>query len=320
MTWQKITLETPILARRRRGRPVHGWLAVDKPSGLTSTQVLSRVKRALDAEKAGHGGTLDPIATGVLPVALGAATKTVSYAMNLLKTYEFELIWGTATETDDSEGHIIETSLARPDKERILSALPALTGDVEQVPPKYSAIKVGGQRAYSRARRNQIVELEPRHVQVKRFELIDSADADHSTFRVVCGKGTYVRALARDLGKMLGTCAHICRLRRTQYGPFFAERSISLDKLEVLGHSAADSEHLLPVSTVLDDIPALAVTEQEARRMCHGQPIALLPVAQRTSATGLLQGATVKALCGNNLIAVAKIGGGLLHPVKVLNH
>jgi len=313
-------MEIPIVARRRGGRPVHGWMAVDKPAGLTSTQVLSRVKRALDAAKAGHGGTLDPIATGILPVALGAATKTVSFAMNLSKTYEFEVVWGAATETDDSEGKTTRTSLIRPDKDQILSALPSLTGDIEQVPPRYSAIKVGGQRAYTMARQRRIVELQPRYVNVKRFELLDCTDPDHSTFRVVCGKGTYVRALARDLGKNLGTYAHICRLRRTQYGPFEEEYSISLAKLEVLGHSAADSEHLLPVATVLDDIPALAVTEQEARRMCHGQPIALLPVAQRTSAKGLSQGAAVQALCGNKLIAVARIGDGLLRPVRVLNH
>jgi tRNA pseudouridine55 synthase len=292
---------------------------------MTAATVVARVKRALDAAKAGHGGTLDPLATGILPLALGEATKTVSFAMDSAKTYEFEVIWGIATDTDDSDGTAIETSDIRPTAEAISAALPAFTGAIQQIPPDYSAIKVAGRRAYDLAREKMPLELAARTVHVQSFGLLDMGDADHTRFRVDCGKGTYIRALVRDLARALGTVGHISVLRRTRCGVFTENRAISLENLEALGHKAAASEYLLPVGTVLDDIPALALTEEEARRMTLGQAIALWPVVKRSpivglSEAGLLQGTAVQALCGDKLIAVAEVGNGTIRPVRVVNH
>jgi tRNA pseudouridine55 synthase len=313
------------VSRKKKGRPIHGWIAVDKPSGLTAAAVVARVKRALDAEKAGHGGTLDPLATGILPLALGEATKTVAFIMDSAKTYEFEVTWGAATDTDDRDGQIIATSDARASADAITAALPRFIGLIQQVPPDYSAIKVGGKRAYDMAREKKPLDLAAREVHVHNFTLLETPSPDHATFRVECGKGTYIRALVRDLARVLGTLGHISVLRRTHCGAFSEKRAISLENLEALGHKAADSEHLLPVETVLDDIPALALTEEEARRMTSGQAIALWPVVKRTpligpNGPGLEQGTPVQALCGNKLIAVAEVGNGMVRPVRVLNH
>jgi tRNA pseudouridine55 synthase len=308
------------VARKAQGLPVHGWMAIDKPSGITAAKVVARVKRALDAAKAGHGGTLDPLATGILPIALGEATKTTAFAMDSRKTYTFEVTWGTATDTDDSDGVAIRASGHRPDQAAIESMLPRFTGRIEQVPPDYSAIKVDGQRAYDLARAKEALNLAPRTVEVCRFALTAMSDPDHARFEVDCGKGTYIRALVRDLAQALGTEGHISALRRTRCGPFNEIRAISLENLEALGHKAAASEYLLPVKTVLDDIPALALTDEEARRMSLGQAIALWPVVKRKPLTGLDEGQAVQALCGERLIAVAEVGNGMVRPVRVLNH
>jgi len=307
------------MGRKRRGRAISGWLALDKPSGLTSTQALGKARRILDAAKAGHGGTLDPLATGILPLAFGEATKTVSFAMNTPKTYRFDVIWGTATDTDDREGKIVATSDTLPSVEAIEAKAPLFIGRIAQVPPKYSAIKVGGQRAYDLARADKDVVLEPRTVQVDRFELTRTIGPDRTEFEVDCGKGTYIRALVRDLAHALRTYGHIAELRRTRCGVFNEKSAISLDKLEALGHKAADSEVLLPVSTVLDDIPALALTEEEANRMRHGQSVSLFAVARRSPISGLTPGAAVQAVCGDRLVALATVANGLVKPVRVLN-
>ncbi|MDG2321131.1 MAG: tRNA pseudouridine(55) synthase TruB [Rhodospirillaceae bacterium] len=307
------------MGRKRRGRAISGWLALDKPSGLTSTQALGKARRILDAAKAGHGGTLDPLATGILPLAFGEATKTVSFAMNMPKTYRFDVIWGTATDTDDREGKIVATSDTLPSVEAIEAKAPLFIGRIAQVPPKYSAIKVGGQRAYDLARADKDVVLEPRTVQVDRFELTRTIGPDRTEFEVDCGKGTYIRALVRDLAHALRTYGHIAELRRTRCGVFNEKSAISLDKLEALGHKAADSEVLLPVSTVLDDIPALALTEEEANRMRHGQSVSLFAVARRSPISGLTPGAAVQAVCGDRLVALATVANGLVKPVRVLN-
>ncbi len=311
------------MARKNKGRPIHGWIALDKPAGLTAAAVVARVKRALDAAKVGHGGTLDPLATGILPLALGEATKTVSFAMDGAKIYEFDVSWGASTDTDDRDGAVTATSDVRPSAAAIEAALPAFIGVISQVPPDYSAIKVAGERAYDLARRKEVVELAARPVHVQSFTLLAMPDADHARFRVGCGKGTYIRALVRDLSQSLGILGHIAALRRTRCGVFTENRAISLENLEALGHKAADSEHLLPVRTVLDDIPALALTEEEARRMTLGQAIALWPVVKRSPIVGLpeaglAQGTAVQALFGDKLIAVAEIGNGMVRPVRVL--
>ena len=303
---------------RRRGEPIHGWIAVDKPSGPTAAAVVSRIKRSMNADKVGHGGTLDPLATGILPIALGEATKTVAFAMDGRKTYEFEVIWGVQTDTDDGDGQPIATAPGRPDRTGIEVALPTFTGSIQQVPPDYSAIKVAGKRAYDLARKGETLALEARTVRVDRFSLLE-AGPERAKFVVECGKGTYIRALVRDLARHLGTLGHISVLRRTRCGPFGLERAISLEMLESLGHKAAASEYLLPVATVLDDIPALALTAEEARRMRLGQSIALWPVAKRSPLSGLSPGDAVQVLCGETLVAVAEVGEGMVRPVRVMN-
>ena len=308
------------MTRKAKGTPIHGWIAVDKPTGITAAKVVARVKRALDAAKAGHGGTLDPLATGILPIALGEATKTASFAMDSTKIYTFEVTWGASTDTDDSDGTVIRTAPGRPDAAAITAALPRFTGLISQIPPDYSAIKVDGQRAYDLARAKEELNLAPRTVDVRRFELTATPDPDHARFEVECGKGTYIRALVRDLAQALGTEGHISVLRRVRCGAFSENRAISLENLEALGHKAAASEYLLPVKTVLDDIPALALSEEEARRMSLGQAIALWPVVKRKPLTGLDEGQTVQAVCGERLIAVAEVGNGMVRPVRVLNH
>ncbi len=307
------------MTRKRRGDIVNGWIAVDKPPGVTAAKVVARVKSAVNAAKAGHGGTLDPLATGVLPIALGSATKTVNFAMDSRKAYEFDVRWGERTDTDDSEGVTLETSDSRPSEIDIVSALSSFVGEIDQIPPDYSAVKVSGQRAYDLARKNVPLNLTPRRVIVHALNLVEIVNTECARFRVRCGKGTYVRALVRDLAQTLGTFGHISRLRRTQCGPFSEKSSISLEKLEALGHKAAASECLLPVGTVLDDIPALALTSEEARRITHGQSISLWPVVKRNANPGLEQGMTVQAVCGETLIAVAEVGNGMVRPVRVLN-
>lgn len=307
------------MGRRRRGKSIHGWLIIDKPAGMTSNAVVGRVRRLTGAAKVGHGGTLDPLATGVLPLALGEATKTVSFVVGGAKTYRFTVRWGEARDTDDAEGAVTERSDVRPAEDDITAALADFTGDIEQVPPVYSAVKVGGQRAYALARAKVAVELEPRTVRIDRFELVGRPDPDHAVFEVDCGKGAYMRSLARDLARRLGTVGHVTALRRTAVGPFAEDAAISLDNLESLGHSAPLAGLLLAVETALADIPALALTEAEAQRLRHGQPIAVLPVASRSPFRNVSQGAVVCAMAGGRPVALAKISGGEIRPLRVLN-
>jgi tRNA pseudouridine55 synthase len=305
--------------RRRRGDPVNGWFIIDKPSGPTSTAVVNEVRRLANAAKAGHGGTLDPLATGVLPVALGEATKTMSYIVDGTKSYRFTLRWGIGTDSDDAEGAVVETSDRRPDADAVRAVLPRFTGEIEQVPPRYSAIKVAGQRAYDLARDGESFELEARFVWIERIALAGMPDPDHAVFEVTCGPGAYMRGLGRDIARALGTVGHIVALRRTRVGPFREENAISLDALRSFEDSAAVLQHLLPVETALDDIPALALTDSEARRLQSGQAVSLLRKTDLQRIAGLNDGDTVLALGRGKPIALTRYAAGEVHPVRVLN-
>ena len=299
--------------------PVHGWLALDKPAGVTSAQAVSRVRRLMRAAKAGHGGTLDPLATGVLPIAFGEATKTVSYVVDGSKEYEFTLCWGQARATDDSEGEIIATSDIRPDAQSIRAALGAFIGKISQVPPVFSAKKIGGRRAYDLARSNQPVELEANEVTIDSIVLLDTPDPDHACFEVRCRKGVYIRSLARDIAVGLGTVGYVEALRRTAVGAFHENQAITLDKLESLGHSSPPVDLLLPVETALDDIPALALTETQAGDLRQGRPVRLGHM-NRVSPFGKLdEGTVLCAMDGGKLVALARLKGGEVCPVRVLN-
>ncbi|HYM18582.1 MAG TPA: tRNA pseudouridine(55) synthase TruB [Micropepsaceae bacterium] len=315
------------MARKRKGSPVHGWVILDKPKGMTSTQAVARVRRVFDAAKAGHAGTLDPLATGVLAIALGEATKTVPFAVEGEKLYRFTARWGEARDTDDAEGSVVETSAVRPTREQVLSVLPKLTGEIMQVPPAYSAVKVEGARAYDLAREGEDFSLNPRLIEVREARLLDMPDADHAVFEIACGKGSYVRAWVRDLARALGTVGHVAELRRLRVGPFGAESAISLDMLEALGHSPAALEHLRPISTALDGIPALAVTGPDSVRLRSGNPI-LIRAPQFAALTGSgvveagagLQGLTVYlSTAGGEPVALAEVAEGELRPFRVFN-
>ena len=307
------------MSRKRRGEPVHGWVAFDKPVGMTSTQAVAAVRRAANAEKAGHGGTLDPLASGMLPIALGEATKTVQWAMAGAKTYRMTVRWGEATATDDAEGEVIERSDRRPDEAAIRAALPDFTGEIMQVPSTYSAILVDGKRAYDLARAGETVELAARPIRIDSFVLVDCPDADHAVFDVQCGKGAYMRSLGRDLAKALATVGHLSALRRLTVGRFTVDHAISVDMLAEFGHIRRLSEHLLPVETPLDDIPALALTEAEAIRLRHGQSVRPPCPADRASIDQLGNGSIVSVSASGKLVALAETDDGLLRPVRVLN-
>ena len=298
---------------------LHGWLNLEKPRGISSFHVVRRVRNALSVAKVGHGGTLDPLATGVLPIALGEATKTTYYAMNCMKTYQFGIRWGESRTTDDLEGEISATSDLRPSKKAIHQALCNFIGQIEQVPPQFSAIKVAGRRAYDFARRNESVNLKARSVTIYSFNLIDLVNRDRASFSVTCGKGTYVRSLARDLAHWLGTVGHVEWLRRTVVGAFEESRTISLDKIESLGHIAANSSALMPVEAVLDDIPALALTADEAQKLKYGQSICLSPVFSRSPFKDIQNGDTVCAMLDGRLLALARVENGVVRPVRVMN-
>jgi tRNA pseudouridine55 synthase len=301
---------------RPKGLPIHGWLCLDKPAGMTSTAAVSRVRRITRAQKVGHGGTLDPLATGVLPIALGEATKTVAYAMEGRKHYRFTARLGEARTTDDAEGEILATSEHRPTIAEIAAALPAFVGQIEQVPPRFAAVKVEGERAYDLARRGESVQLAPRTVRVERFDLVERPDLDHATFELVCGRGTYVRALVRDLGAGLGCLGHVVALRRLQVGPFRIEDAVALTALEQLVADDALPQALLPVGVALCDLPALSLTQPQVDRLRAGQTIRVAP--------GLLVGepdadATVRAMAAGRMIALARLHGSELSPVRVFN-
>ena len=307
------------MTRKRRGEPVHGWIAFDKPVGMTSTQAVAAVRRACTADKAGHGGTLDPLASGMLPVALGEATKTVQWAMAGAKRYRMIVRWGEATATDDAEGEVSETSPHRPTAAEIRAALPAFTGEIMQVPSTYSAILVDGRRAYDLARAGEAFELAARPIRIDSFELVDCPDADHAIFDVGCGKGAYMRSLGRDLARALGTVGHLSSLRRLSVGKFTVENAISMDMLGEFGHIRRLSEHLLPIETALDDIPALALTEAEALRLRYGQIVQPLCPADRACIDQLGNGSIVSVSTGGKLVAIAEIDAGMLRPVRVMN-
>ena len=305
--------------RKPRGRPLDGWLIVDKPPGLTSTDVVNRVRRTFDAQKAGHGGTLDPLATGVLPVAFGAATKTVPYVMDGTKLYRFILRFGEARDTDDADGKVVATSAIRPTDETIRAALEEFRGDIMQTPPTFSAVKVAGERAYDMAREGRPPALEPRPARVDSFELIERPDPDTALFEVASGKGVYMRSLARDLAIACGTFGHIAALRRLRVGPFGETQAIPLDKLRATDDTApASPDLLLPVATALADIPALALTEAEASGLRHGQAISLVTLMGRIPCSADPAGGLVRAMAGGRVIGLARLEDGWMKPERML--
>ena len=308
------------MPRKPKGRPIDGWLVIDKPRGMTSTEVVTAVKRSLVAAKVGHGGTLDPLATGVLPLALGAATKTVPYVMDGRKDYVFTLRFGEARDSDDADGAVTETSAARPTDDAIRAALGAFTGAIMQVPPRYSAVKVHGERAYDLARAGAEVELQARPALIDRFDLLARPDADTAVFAVTSGKGVYMRSLARDLARALGTVGHVAALRRTRVGPFAEAEAVALDKLLALGHDPAALSLILPVETALADIPALALTGEEAARLANGQALSLIPFLGRMPQDADPDGGLVRVMAGGKALALGRLGEGLLHPVRLLSH
>ena len=303
---------------KRQKRDVHGWLVLDKPVGITSTHAVSIVKHLFAARRAGHAGTLDPLASGCLPIALGEATKTVPFVFDARKTYLFTIRWGEERDTDDAEGRIVATSEARPDRDAIAGLLPRFTGTIAQVPPRFSAVKLDGERAYDLARDGETVELAPRTVTVHRLELQEIADADHAVLSAECGKGTYIRALARDLGRELGTFGHVCSLRRSRVGPFGEADMIPLEQAQSLCHRATAGEGhfadaLLPVETALDDIPALAVSPADAARLQRGQAVLL-----RGRDAPMVRG-MVQVACSGQFVAIAEVEQGEIVPRRVFN-
>ncbi|MGX7744452.1 tRNA pseudouridine(55) synthase TruB [Rhodopseudomonas parapalustris] len=303
---------------RRDKRDVHGWVVLDKPIGMTSTQAVAVVKRLFSAKRAGHAGTLDPLASGGLPIAMGEATKTVPFVMDGRKRYRFTVAWGEERDTDDTEGRAIATSPDRPTAEAVMALLPRFTGVIEQIPPQYSAVKIQGERAYDLARDGEVVPLAPRPVEIHELTLVDHGDNGQSVFEAECGKGTYVRALARDMGRLLGCYGHICALRRTLVGPFDEADMIPLEELQALCDRAASGEGsladaLLPVETALDDIPALAVTRADAARLHRGQAV-LLRGRDAPHCSG-----TVYVTVAGRLLALAEVGNGELIPKRVFN-
>ena len=313
--------QTPAPAGPKPKRPkhdVHGWVVLDKPVGMTSTHAVAVVKRLFAAKRAGHAGTLDPLASGALPIALGEATKTVPFVMDGRKRYRFTVRWGEERDTDDAEGRVVTTSAERPTAAAIMAELPRFIGTIEQIPPCFSAIKVAGERAYDIAREGESVELKPRPVEIHELALVATLDMDHTEFAAECGKGTYVRALARDLGRVLGCRGHVSALRRTQVGPFGEVHMIPLADLEGLCHRAAQGEGsfadaLLPVATALDDIPALAVSRADAARLQRGQAV-LMRGRDAPVLTGL-----VHVLASGHLVALAELERGEIVPKRVFN-
>jgi tRNA pseudouridine55 synthase len=305
--------------RKPRGLALDGWLIVDKPQGLTSTDVVNRVRRWFDAQKAGHGGTLDPLATGLLPVAFGAATKTVPYVMDGTKLYRFTLRLGEARDSDDADGQVTGTTEARPTDEQIRAALPAFRGEIMQVPPAFSAVKVAGERAYDLARAGAPPVLEARPARVDRFELIERPDADTAVFEVASGKGVYMRSLARDLARLCGTLGHVAALRRLRVGPFSEAQAIPLDKLARAEDTPPTSpDLLLPIATALADIPALALTEAEAADLGHGQAISLVTLMGRIPRAADPDGGLVRAVAGGRVIGLGRLEDGWLKPERLL--
>jgi len=308
------------VARRKRGRSLHGWLVLDKPFDMTSMQAVSRVRRMFDARKAGHAGTLDPLATGVLPVAFGEATKTVPYLVDAQKTYRFTARWGVSTATDDAEGDPVGASDLRPSAEAIEARLACFIGDIEQRPPAFSAVKVNGARAYDLARDGAPPELAPRLVRIDTLRIAATPSPDETVFEMTCGKGAYVRAIVRDLAAALGAHGHVSALRRTRVGPFDETMAIGLDSLHDVGDNPGLTSALRPVATALDDIPALAVSGGEAQRLRRGQAIVLTPERAKLTRDGR-RGVipAVLATAHEEAAAICELDGLTLKPMRVFN-
>ncbi len=297
-------------------REVHGWIALDKAVGETSTDAVAALKRLFRAKKAGHAGTLDPLASGILPIAFGEATKTVPFVMDGEKAYRFTVRWGIETDTDDAEGTPTSRSDKRPSRDAILAALPSFTGVIAQVPPKFSALKIGGERAYDLARQGEAVELAAREVEIRRLDLVDFPDADQTIFEAECGKGTYVRAIARDLGRMLGCFGHVTALRRIRVGPFSEENSVGLKSLVALRDEAGEdglAGALMPVETGLAALPALAVSAADAQRLALGQAVIV-----RGRDAPIFEGPVAVSAQGA-LIALGEIERGSLKPKRIFH-
>jgi tRNA pseudouridine55 synthase len=296
---------------------IHGWVVFDKPYGMSSTQAVAKIRWLFNAEKAGHGGTLDPLATGLLPIALGEATKTVQWAMDGRKVYRFRVAWGSETTTDDLEGEISVRSNARPTKDSIEAILKDFTGEIMQAPPAFSAIKIDGERAYDLARAGEAPEMVQRPVVVEELRLVDGANPDHADFEVVCGKGTYIRSLARDMGRKLGCLGHVSMLRRVSVGPLTETQMISLEKLEELSHKpdreGALKEALCSIETVLDGIPALAVMDQDAAKLRQGQKVLLRGSQAPVSAKAVLVRHEGRPL------GICEISQGALKTIRLFN-
>lgn len=304
------------MARRKKGNAVHGWLVLDKPINMTSTQAVAAVRRAFNAQKAGHSGTLDPLATGILPIALGEGTKTVSFAVDGEKAYRFTVRWGAETETDDTEGGITKTSDNRPARAGIEALLPRFHGEIMQTPPAYSAIKIAGERAYDLARNGETVVIEPRPVFIDSLTLVDMPDEATSVFEARCGKGTYVRALARDMGRILGCYGHVIALRRTQVGPFDENRAVPLESLLAAAESGDPDQvakYLLPVESALADLPELLVSQSDAATLARGQTVLI-----RGRDAPVLTGPAYATSKGR-LVALGELAKGALHPTRVFN-
>ncbi len=305
--------------RQKRGHRIDGWIILDKPGKITSAHAVARIKHILGAAKVGHGGTLDPLATGVLPIALGAATKTVPYVMGGAKLYRFTLRFGEARDSDDADGVVTETSDIRPENSAIQAALPAFCGTILQVPPAFSAVKVNGERAYDLARGGQAPVLAARPAHVDRFDLIARPDADHAVFEVVSGKGVYMRSLARDLARTLGTVGHVASLRRLAVGPFRESDAVTLDKLNEIRHEAATNPDLVrPVETALADIPALALTAREVADLRRGMALSLVDFLGRIPPQANPDSGLVKAMAGGCCIALGRLQDGMLRTERLL--
>lgn len=310
------------MARRgkKKGRPVSGWLVLDKPEDFGSTEAVSKIKWLFKAQKAGHAGTLDPLASGMLPIALGEATKTVPYVMDGRKIYEFTVRWGEQRTTDDREGEVVASSDERPDAADVEALLPRYTGTIDQVPPQFSAIKIDGNRAYDLAREGDVVELPPRQVEVHRLDLIACPDADHAVFAIECGKGTYVRSLARDMGRDLGCYGHIARLRRTYVAPFGESDLVPLETLTALEAVEDEAErlealdsYLVGTAEALALLPQLAVSEDQAQRLRRGNPVIL------RGRDAPLPAPEAYATRSGRLVAIGEIAEGEFRPRRVFN-
>jgi tRNA pseudouridine55 synthase len=300
------------MGRKRKGRDISGWLVIDKPAGLTSTAVVNKVRWAFDAKKAGHAGTLDPEATGVLAVALGEATKTIPYITDALKAYKFTVRFGQSTNTDDGEGEVIAQSDARPTDDEITEGLSRFIGEIEQVPPQFSAVKIDGQRAYKLAREGEEMDLAARPLWVEELLLTDRPDKDHAVLEMTCGKGGYVRSIARDLGQVLGCYGHVAKLRRVWSGPFDVENGMTLEQLDALARTPELDTHVRPLEVGLVDLPELRCTPEGAARLRNGNPGMVL-------AASVDYGDDCWASLEGRAIAVGTYKAGEVHPSRVFN-